>query len=98
MREIQQWQSYKDETYSVWTCPKDDRLDIILVREDTPATGKSGRMSVRRRGSGRENSDGELYFEMEFPAREEDNVSFSSRSIESFGSETGPDSRYADNL
>jgi hypothetical protein len=41
----------------------------------------------------------ELYFEMEFPSRDigqdNDNISFSSKSIESFGSElTNPDSRY----
>ena len=37
----------------------------------------------------------ELYFEMEFPGKDPDSISFSSKSIESFNSElTNPDSRY----
>ena len=37
----------------------------------------------------------ELYFEMEFPGKDPDSISYSSKSIESFNSElTNPDSRY----
>ena len=39
-------------------------------------------------------ADAELYFEMEFPGKDPDTISFSSKSIESFSSETtNPDSR-----
>ena len=43
----------------------------------------------------KEQADAELYFEMEFPGKDPDTISFSSKSIESFSSETtNPDSRY----
>ena len=42
----------------------------------------------------KEQADAELYFEMEFPGKDPDTISFSSKSIESFSSETtNPDSR-----
>ena len=49
-----------------------------------------------RVNSVKEQADAELYFEMEFPGNKDpDTISFSSKSIESFSSETtNPDSRY----
>ena len=48
-----------------------------------------------RVNSVKEQADAELYFEMEFPGNKDpDTISFSSKSIESFSSETtNPDSR-----
>ena len=69
-------------------------------REATTPTGSAplrGRTMAKRMptvNSVKEQADAELYFEMEFPGKDPDTISFSSKSIESFSSETtNPDSR-----
>ena len=71
------------------------------VKETPPLRGRCywhfGHKMAKRMptvNSVKEQADAELYFEMEFPGKDPDTISFSSKSIESFSSETtNPDSR-----
>ena len=67
------------------------------LKQARPKEGQLLQIMARRMptvNSVKEQADAELYFEMEFPGKDPDTISFSSKSIESFSSETtNPDSR-----
>ena len=74
------------------TSPKRERQGGLVRRLALDAVVMARRMPTVN--CVKEQADAELYFEMEFPGKDPDTISFSSKSIESFSSETtNPDSR-----